>query len=175
MVLSREAGWVCFLPFAWLPALVSLLRDKGSKPVSWPFWYFVCFPVISQSRPKGGRVLLMSPACLESQGCHLTPSFYLLPCYSAMSCCSFCLLLVSAFGPVPCLLSRNVLTLFFFLEIRFFVLPLCFFNGWEIISLSVLSVACYLLALVLAIYTLRHVSFLISWWCLLMIFFYMFW
>ena len=35
--------------------------------------------------PNCGRALLMSPPCLESQGCHLIPSFYLLPCYSAYS------------------------------------------------------------------------------------------
>ena len=33
--------------------------------------------------PKGGCALLRSTPCLESQGCHLIPSFYLLPCYSA--------------------------------------------------------------------------------------------
>ena len=54
---------------------------------------------------------LMPPPCLESQGCHLSPSVYLLP-YSSGSCWSFCLLLVSAFGPVSCLLSRNFLKLF---------------------------------------------------------------
>ena len=33
--------------------------------------------------PKGGRGCLMSPPCLESQGCHLIPLFYLLSCSSA--------------------------------------------------------------------------------------------
>ena len=37
----------------------------------------------SQSPPKGGRGCLMSPPCLESQGCHLIPLFYLLSCSSA--------------------------------------------------------------------------------------------
>ena len=60
---------------------------------------------------KGGQALLMSPPCLESRGCHLIPSFYLLCCYSAQSCCSFCLLLFSAYGPVSCLLSRNIFKL----------------------------------------------------------------
>ena len=36
----------------------------------------------------------------------------------------------------------------------------CFFSEWEI-SWAVVSVACYLMALVLAIYIFRHVSFLI--------------
>ena len=33
--------------------------------------------------PKGGRGCLMSPPCLESQGCHLDPLCYLLSCSSA--------------------------------------------------------------------------------------------
>ena len=33
--------------------------------------------------PKGGRGCLMSPPCLESQGCHLIPRCYLLSCSSA--------------------------------------------------------------------------------------------
>ena len=32
---------------------------------------------------KGGRGCLMSPPCLESQGCHLIPLCYLLSCSSA--------------------------------------------------------------------------------------------
>ena len=31
---------------------------------------------------KGGRVSLMSSSCLEFQGCHLIPFFYLLSCFS---------------------------------------------------------------------------------------------
>ena len=45
------------------------------------------------------------------------------------------------------------------------VLPLFLvvvFSDWEMISWSVVSVACYLMALVIAIYAFRHVSFLIS-------------
>ena len=48
---------------------------------------------------KGGRGCLMSPPCLESQGCHLIPFYYLLSCSSAESCYSylfFCLLALSA-------------------------------------------------------------------------------
>ena len=33
--------------------------------------------------PKGSRGYLMSPPCLESQGCHLIPLCYLLSCSSA--------------------------------------------------------------------------------------------
>ena len=40
--------------------------------------------------PKGGRGCLMSPPCLESQGCHLIPLCYLLSCSSASSCYPFC-------------------------------------------------------------------------------------
>ena len=42
--------------------------------------------------PKGGRGYLMSPPCLESQGCHLIPLCYLLSCSSALSCYPFCLI-----------------------------------------------------------------------------------
>ena len=50
----------------------------------------------------------------------------------------------------------------FFLDIGFFVLPLFLvdvFSGLEMISWSVVSVACYLMSLVLAICEFRHVSF----------------
>ena len=44
-----------------------------------------CPPLLS---PEGGQGCLMSPSCLESQGCHLTPLSYLLSCF-------FCLVLFS--------------------------------------------------------------------------------
>ena len=55
------------------------------------FWSFHLHLMLSNSSlkplrsfgPKGGRALLVSPRCLESQGCHLIRSFYLLSCYSA--------------------------------------------------------------------------------------------
>ena len=63
-----------------------------------------CFPcglIDSQSNPhthapKGGRGCLMSPFCLESQGCHLISFSYLLSCvcvFSAWSSCFFCLVI----------------------------------------------------------------------------------
>ena len=42
--------------------------------------------------PEGGRGCLMSPPCLESQGCHLIPLCYLLSCSSPWSCYPFCLI-----------------------------------------------------------------------------------
>ena len=47
---------------------------------------------LSLSTPKGGRGCLMSPPCLESQGCHLIPLCYLLSCSSAESWYPFCLI-----------------------------------------------------------------------------------
>ena len=38
-------------------------------------------PVPPATSPKGGRGCLMSPSCLESQGCHLIPLSYLLSCF----------------------------------------------------------------------------------------------
>ena len=43
-------------------------------------WWSVRFSLMSP--PKGGRGCLMSPPCLESQGCHLIPLCYLLSCSS---------------------------------------------------------------------------------------------
>ena len=40
--------------------------------------------------PKGGRERLMFPPCLESQGCHLVPLYYLPSCSSAYPHGSFC-------------------------------------------------------------------------------------
>ena len=40
-------------------------------------------PSSPQLPPKGGWGCLMSPPCLESQGCHLIPLCYLLSCSSA--------------------------------------------------------------------------------------------
>ena len=52
-----------------------------------------CFVVVYFFRtPKGGREYLMSPPCLESQGCHLIPLCYLLSCSSPQSCYPFCLI-----------------------------------------------------------------------------------
>ena len=39
--------------------------------------------MLSLFPPKGGRGCLMSPPCLESQGCHLIPLCYFLSCSSA--------------------------------------------------------------------------------------------
>ena len=104
-----------------------------------------------EPRPGSSDV---SPPCLEAQDCRLIPSSCLLPCYSAWSCCSFCLFFVSAFGPVSCLLSRNFIQLcspsrdrlfcIVFFSLFFFFL----FSGCEMISWSMVSVACYLTALV---------------------------
>ena len=43
----------------------------------------VVVDTVSVVPPKGGRGCLMSPPCLESQGCHLIPLCYLLSCSSA--------------------------------------------------------------------------------------------
>ena len=86
---------------------------------------------------KGGRVVLMSPHCLESQGCSICLFF----CYSAYSCCSFCLLPFSAFGSVYCLLSRNFFKLFSSSRDRLFCIALGF--SWVVLAATVVSVACY--------------------------------
>ena len=46
--------------------------------------------LFSAYSPQGGRGCLMPRPCLESQGCHLFPLYYLLSCSSVESCYSFC-------------------------------------------------------------------------------------
>ena len=58
--------------------------------------------------PKGGRTLLMSPPCLESQGCHLIPVFLPAPLL-------FCLVLLLILSS-PCLFFQ----LLFLLKIGYF-------------------------------------------------------
>ena len=70
------------------------------------------------------------------------------------------------FWPSLRLLSRNFFKLFLLLEIGFLVLPLFLvgvFSSWEMIRWLEVSEACYIMALVLAVYAFSHVSFLISW------------
>ena len=115
-------------------------------------------------RPEGRLGSSDVSPCLESQGCHLIPSFYLLPCYSAFSPVAhsiFSLFLLLAQSPVYFKKKSKL----FFSRDRLFCIALvcsCFLNDWEMISWSMVSVACYLMALILAIYAFRHVSFLIS-------------
>ena len=100
--------------------------------------------------PKGGRGCLMSPSCLESQGCHLIPLSYLLSCY-------FCLILLlflschfSANGPVSWLFPQKTLK-YFSLRIRLFCMALVEQLGDD--SWSVVCAACCHMALVFAIIT----------------------
>ena len=64
-------------------------EEVPSGTWSWKLGSFFSFgvskhgPWLTQPPPKGGRGCLMSPPCLESQGCHLIPLCYLLSCSSA--------------------------------------------------------------------------------------------
>ena len=53
--------------------------------------------------PKGGRGCLMSPSCLESQGCHLIPPFYLFNYFFCLVLLLFLSCHFSANGPFPIL------------------------------------------------------------------------
>ena len=80
--------------------------------------------VLAPPPPKGGRGCLMSPPCLESQGCHLIPLCCLLSCSSAKSCYPFyliffCLLVLSSE-----LFSRKFFNMFR-KEIVFFLYDSC--------------------------------------------------
>ena len=66
--------------------LLSMWFDFDSREETLNGWT-ILFVVLSADLwiwpPKGGRGCLMSPPCLESQGCHLIPLCYLLSCSSA--------------------------------------------------------------------------------------------
>ena len=119
LLIGSIAQWVFFFSFVlffafWSVHLYLMLSKSSLK-------------LFSSFGLKAGRALLqMSHPCQESQGFQLIPSFYLLSCYTAKSCCSFCLLLLSAFGPVSFLLSSNLFQPFFSLEIGFFCIALVF-------------------------------------------------
>ena len=70
-------GWLGGGGSGWLVILVTVI-----------VCLFVCLLLcVCFCPPKGGRGCLMSPSCLESQGCHLIPLSYLLACF-------FCLILL---------------------------------------------------------------------------------
>ena len=58
------------------------LKRSPFKAWSRSVYSHTCY-AYCQGPPKGGRGCLMSPPCLESQGCHLIPLCYLLSCSSA--------------------------------------------------------------------------------------------
>ena len=66
----------------------------------------------SEGRPAMSDVFPMSPPCLESLGCHLTPLYSLLPCSSAYSHCSFCLVFFLPTGPFSGLFFRKFVNIF---------------------------------------------------------------
>ena len=104
------------------------------------------------------------PHCMESQGCHFVPSFIcslvILPIPVAPSVFSFWHNLLLTF-------QKCLKPVLFLLQIGLFAWPLClvfrcfFYSGNEMIRWSVISVVCYLMALVLANFALRCVSFFI--------------
>ena len=154
-VLSNILGWenaysLCwhYVKWLWCPASFFFsiendnLRMKTHQTFSNHLLYKVCKQYLSywpEGRPDSSDVSHLSGI----SGLWFDSIFLSAPLL-------FCLLLVSAFGPISCLLSRK----FFkpcFLQIGCFVLPLFLvvvFNDWEMISWSVVSAACYLIALV---------------------------
>ena len=71
--------------------------------------------------PKGDQGCLMS-SCLESQGCHLIPLYYLLSCSFAKSCYSFCFILFLPAVPFSWLFFQKILQYFSLRERLFFFL-----------------------------------------------------
>ena len=69
--------------------------------------------IVGECPSKGGRRCLMSSPCLESQGCHLIPLYYLLSCSSASSYYSFCLIFFSACLSILLNFFQKILPIFF--------------------------------------------------------------
>ena len=114
--------WPCVagLLFWFTPGNVD---ENEGKPLScWPdpCLQDVCHVI---ARREAGMFWCLPPPGLESRGCHLISSFYLLSCCSAYSCCSFCLLLFLLFGPVSCQLSGHFLNIFYFRDSLFLYCP----------------------------------------------------
>ena len=98
--------------------------------------------------PKGGRWCLMSPPCLESQGCHLIPLCYLLSCSSAWVCYSFCLTFFLPAGIFSWTFSRKNLQYFSLGDRLFCMVPVLQLGE---VSWSVVCAACCHMALVFAV------------------------
>ena len=67
---SKFSG--CFRFFFWWVTNFVFLKTM---------WSICQFIVTVSAPPKGGQGCLMSPSCLESQGCHLVSLSYLLSCF----------------------------------------------------------------------------------------------
>ena len=68
--------------------------------------------IIEWSFLKGGQGCLMSPLCLESQGCLLIPLYYVLSCSSAYSHHSLSLVFFLSTGPFSRLFSWKFMDIF---------------------------------------------------------------
>ena len=111
---------------SWSSPIISVVSLRFSVPYT--IAYGVCFHffrVSSEFDPQREAVgFLMSPPCLESQGCQFDPTFlYPLSCSSAKSCRSVCLIL---FWFWPILLTSVSLNLHF-PKSRLFCVALVFF------------------------------------------------
>ena len=72
--------------------------------------------------PKGGRGCLMSPSCLESQGCHLIPLSCLLSCFLCLVLLLFLSCHFSANGPFSFFPPKTLK--YFSLRVRLFCMAL---------------------------------------------------
>ena len=84
-----------------IPALRSSRTGCGLHQVG---TFFLLWSLLTKvppgcSTPKGGWGCLMSPSCLESQGCHLIPLSYLLSCFFCLVLLLFLSCHFSANGP----------------------------------------------------------------------------
>ena len=96
----------------WLTCDMFMMWSTCDMFMVWPTCdMFMMWPTCDMFTPKGGRGWLMSPSCLESQGCHLLPLSYLLSCFFFSPCLVLLLFLschFSANGPFSWLSSRKL-------------------------------------------------------------------
>ena len=77
------------------------------------------FSLLSSRTPKRGQGGLMSPPCLESQGCYLIPLYYFISCSSVYCHYSFCHF--SAYRPILLTFSSQKILNIFQLKIGILV------------------------------------------------------
>ena len=116
--------------------MIKCLTHVTSKPLNGDV--AVYFHILARSPRKeagdGSQCDCRTP-CLESQGCHLIPLYYLIFCFSAETCCLLLLLVHS-----PDLLRERKNPQYFSLRDRLFLVWLLFSSS-EMVSWSVVYAA----------------------------------
>ena len=102
---------------------VWILDVLPARKVAWRVFIFIPPPPPPPPHPQAGRGCLMSPSCLESQGCHLIPLSYLLSCFFCLVLLLFLSCHFSANGPFSWLFFQKTLK-YFSWRVRLFCMAL---------------------------------------------------